>query len=250
MPVLHLPRAGRALGDHLDHLFEVEPRLVAEMQSLGQPLHQPGDGDLVDHLGELAGARRPHQPDHLRIGLDHRLGLVESLLLAADHDRQRAVLRARLAAGDRRVERCEAACLGLFGKLARDFGGSRRVVDIDRALAHRLEAAVGADRHGAQVVVVADAGEDEVLAFGGFAGGLRECAAMLGRPLLGLGRGAVVDGDVVAALLLQVSGHGITHHAKPDERNRCHFCESFQSGDPAFLSQSLSRLESSDAGEW
>src|SRR5690606_40685493 len=33
VPVLHLPGAGRALGDDLDHLFEVEPGLAAEMQT-------------------------------------------------------------------------------------------------------------------------------------------------------------------------------------------------------------------------
>ena len=46
---------------------------------------------------------------------------------------------------------------------------------------------------------------------------------MLGDPFLGLGGGAVVDGDVVAALVLEVAGHRIAHHAKTDECDRCHF---------------------------
>ena len=40
----------------------------------------------------------------------------------------------------------------------------------------------------------------------------------LGHPLVGLGRGAVVDGDRVACLG-QVTGHVIAHDAKADERH-------------------------------
>ena len=88
-------------------------------------------------------------------------------------------------------------------------------------------------------------GHDEVHnALGGFGGSPGEGTAVLGRPFLGLGSRPVVDGHVVAALLLQMSCHGIAHHAKPDECDRCHFLESFQSGDPASLAQSFNRLES------
>jgi hypothetical protein len=37
-----------------------------------QALNQAGDADLVDHLGELAGAARTHQADQLGKALDHR----------------------------------------------------------------------------------------------------------------------------------------------------------------------------------
>jgi hypothetical protein len=41
----------------------VEPeRLRAKWIASDEALHQPGDRDLVDHLGELARRRRPHQP--------------------------------------------------------------------------------------------------------------------------------------------------------------------------------------------
>ena len=61
------------------------------------------------------------------------------------------------------------------------------------------EGAVGAERHLAQVVVVADAGEDDVCICAAAAAGVRrERAAVFGDPGLGLGAGAVVDGDVVA----------------------------------------------------
>src|SRR5690606_15147628 len=44
--VLHLPRAGRALGDHLDHLLDVEAGLLAEMDAFREPLHEAGDAYL------------------------------------------------------------------------------------------------------------------------------------------------------------------------------------------------------------
>ena len=62
-----------------------------------------------------------------------------------------------------------------------------------------------------------------------------ERAAMLGDPFLGLGGGAVVDGDVVAALVLQVAGHRIAHDAKPRNATFAIFVESFQSDCPVVL---------------
>ena len=38
------------------------PGLLAEVDGFGEALHHTGDADLVHHLGELAGARRPEQP--------------------------------------------------------------------------------------------------------------------------------------------------------------------------------------------
>ena len=52
-----LPPAEDEIGlvaHHLDHLLDIESGLLAEMDALGQPLHEAGDADLVDHLGELA----------------------------------------------------------------------------------------------------------------------------------------------------------------------------------------------------
>src|SRR6185437_346420 len=65
------------------------------------------------------------------------------------------------------------------------------------------------------VVVVADAGHDEILAGRRFLRGLGALAAVLRDPLLGLGGGAVVDRDVMPALLLEVTGHRETHPAEP-----------------------------------
>src|SRR5262249_5096526 len=71
-------------------------------------------------------------------------------------------------------------------------------------------------------VVIADADHDEILIGGGLLRGLGAAAAELLNPLLRLGGGAIVDGDLVAAFGLQVSCHGVAHDAETQERNLRH----------------------------
>ena len=81
--VLHLPGLRRAFGDDRDHRLDVEAGLLAEVDRFREALHQPGDADLVDHLGELARAgrlarARQHLPvsgsRHPATGRDRRAG--------------------------------------------------------------------------------------------------------------------------------------------------------------------------------
>ena len=72
----------------------------------------------------------------------------------------------------------------------------------------------GTERDLAQIVVIADAAHHEILAFGGLFRRSRGFAAVLGDPLVGLGAGAIVDRDVVTALVLQMPRHRVAHHAK------------------------------------
>jgi 3-hydroxyisobutyrate dehydrogenase len=129
---------------------------------------------------------------------------------------------ASLTAGHRRVDEGEPALLGLGVELARNLGRGGGVVDEDRALAHAGEGAVGPERHFAQVVVVADAAHDEVLAVRGFLRRLGGLAAKLGGPFLGLGGGAVIDRHLVAAFVLEMPGHGVAHDAQAQKRNLRH----------------------------
>ena len=96
------------------------------------------------------------------------------------------------------------------------------MIDEDRALAHAGEGAVRPERDLAQVVVVADAGHDEILTRGGGLRGRRGFAAELRDPFLGLGGGAVIDRDLVPAFVLQMSGHGVAHHAQAQKRHLRH----------------------------
>jgi hypothetical protein len=141
----------------------------------------------------------------------------EGLRLAAAHHREHAVLGAGLAAGDRRIDEVKAVRLGLGVQFARDLRRCGGVIDNHRVLAHAGEHTVVAEHDLAQVVVVADAGHHEILALGGLLWRRRAPAAELRYPFFGLGGGAVVDGDVVAALGLQMSGHRVTHDPQADK---------------------------------
>ena len=132
-----------------------------------EALNQAGDADLVDHLGQLAGARGPEPLAHACIGGDHRLGAGIGVFAAAAHHRQHAVFRAGLSAGHRRIDEFEAGLGGGGVEFAGDLGRGRGVVDEGGAFLHAGKSAIGADRDGAEVVIVADAGHDEILAFRG-----------------------------------------------------------------------------------
>ena len=193
------------------------------MDALGEALHQARDADLVDHLGELAGAGGPEPLAHPRIGAgDDRLGALVGILVAAAHHGEHAVLGAGLSPGHRRIDEFEA---GLFGgriELAGDVGGGRGVIDKGRALLHARERAVGAECHAPQIVVVADAAHHEILALSRGLRGCRGLAAELLGPLLGLCRGAVIDGHLVATLLDEVTCHRKTHHAETEKSDFSH----------------------------
>ncbi len=160
--VLHLPRLRRALRDHVEHEVRVEAGLLRERDAFGEPLHEAGDADLVHHLGELSRARGTQQRDRAAIGIHRGLGALERAFLPAAHHRELAVLGARLAPGDRRVDEVDALLLRGLEDPARGVGRRGRVVDEHRALLHAGERAVLAQGHLEQIVVVAHADHHEV----------------------------------------------------------------------------------------
>ena len=192
------------------------------MDAFGQSLHQPRDADLVDHLGELAGAGGAKQLAHPRIGGDHRLGAAIGRLATAAHHGKDAVLGAGLTARHRGVDEMEAGSGRCLVEFTRDFGGGGGVVDEDRALFHPGEGAAVAKGDRAQVVVVADAGHHEILTLGG---GLRSrggaSAEFVGPGFRGRRR-AVVDRHLVLTLLHEMPRHGEAHDAETDESDFSH----------------------------
>ena len=201
----------RALGDRLDHGFDIEPGLAREMNAFREALHHARNANLVDHLGELSRARRSEQLAHARIGGDHFLGASIRFGIAAAHHGEHAVLRAGFAARHRRVDEIEAAFLCLRVEFARDLGRRRGVIDEHRALPYLGERSA---RDRAHIVVVADAHHDDVLALDGVLRRLPGAPAEFLGPLFCLRGGAVIDRHLVAALVLQVSGHRVAHHAQ------------------------------------
>ena len=88
--------------------------------------------------------------------------------------------------------------------------------------ASACEGAAGAGGDAAQVVVVADAGEDDLGRRRGRRGGVAAlAAAVLGHPGLGPARRAVVDRDLVA-LGGEMARHRIAHHPESDESDARH----------------------------
>jgi hypothetical protein len=86
---------------------------------------------------------------------------IGALVAAAHHD-ELAVDRARLPARDRRIHEADLRGIGGGVHLARDRGRDGGVIDEDRPAPHAREGAVGAGADAPQVVVVADAGHDEL----------------------------------------------------------------------------------------
>src|SRR6185369_13542808 len=103
--IFHLPRLGGALADDVEATLDVESCFVREVDSLGERLDESGDAYLVEHLRKLAAARTAHQRDRASIVGEHRRRGAERRFVAADHDGELAVFRARLAARYRRVEK-------------------------------------------------------------------------------------------------------------------------------------------------
>ena len=104
-------------------------------------------------------------------------------------------------------------------QFARHIRRRSRMIDKNRTLGHAAEGTPVADRHGAQVIVIADAGEHEVSSLGCLFRRRSGLAAVFLGPLLGLGGGAVVHRDLMSAFGLEIPGHRIPHDPQSDPCN-------------------------------
>ncbi|MNT15876.1 hypothetical protein D3C72_1509530 [compost metagenome] len=183
-------------------------------------MHQAGNADLVDHLGQLARAAFAQVGAGTREGHGHRLDGVEHRFIPAAHHRELAIDGARLPAGDGRVDELQAQCLGLGVEFTGHIRRCRGVVHKDRSALHAGKGAILAGGDRAQVIVIAHAAEHDVGTGGclarrgrvgrGLAGG------KFGHPSLGFFGGAVVHGDLVARLG-EMGSHRVAHDAQADE---------------------------------
>jgi hypothetical protein len=211
--VVELPALRRALADDVQHQRHVQPRALTEGDGLGQALHQAGDGDLVDHLGQLPGTALADAGHGLGEVHRHRLHRVKGRGIAAAHHGQRTVHRAGLAAGNRGVDEVQA----LGARLGRQLRATRAGCLSSSTMASlpRPAKAIGTS-HAAQIIVIANARKDHLGIGGRLARCARRPAAKFLYPLVGLLGGAVVDSDVMARAG-QVPGHRIAHDSESEE---------------------------------
>ena len=209
---------------------------MPEGDRFAQALHQPGDADLVDHLGELAGPAGAQQHKGPCICHGHRGNGVKSSVVAAAHHGQHAVLGAGLAARDRCIDKLQAQLASVCEKLAGDIGRCRCVVHEDGPRPHAGEgpivaafavAQIRSQGDAAQIAIVADATKHDIRAGRGQARRRRVLRPVGGGELLapgsGFGCGPVVDRHRVACQR-QMPGHGKPHDSqaeKGDFAGRC-----------------------------
>src|SRR5262249_49712877 len=195
---------------------------ASQNAGLGKSLHKAGNADLIAHLGKLAGAPWPHQVASPCISRDDLFGPSEPLRVTPPHHGERTILCTGLAARHGGIDGIEAAVTGCGMKLASDLGRRRGVIDEHRVLRDPVKSAILSEGDLAKVVIVADTGHDEILTLGGGQGGGGGTPAELRHPFLGLGCGAIVHGNIVTTLGLEMTRHRVTHHAEPEKRYLCH----------------------------
>ena len=113
--VQHL-RAGQAAAEHLESGRGVHAVRLEEDDRLGERLDVRGDDELVRRLDGLARSAGADVDDGLAHHVEVGLGRLEVVRVAADHDRQRRVDRAGLAARHGRVDETQAPGRGLLGE--------------------------------------------------------------------------------------------------------------------------------------
>ena len=120
-PVFHLPGLRCPFGNDFEHLPDIQPATAGKIQPLRQPLHQAGDADLIDHLGQLAAPHRSHQAHSTGVTIDDRSSLVKDLLRPAHHHSKSPVFGSCLTSRDRRIQKSDTAVGALGSEFPRHF---------------------------------------------------------------------------------------------------------------------------------
>ena len=154
-------------------------------------------------------------------GSEEISALFEHFRLAADHDGERRVPRADVAARDGRIERSDALFLRCSENLLGERRTRRRHVDDDAAFLCRKDA-LGAQIDFLDVLRVADDGNDDVRLFRQLFWRRRPACAVF-KKRLRLFLRARVDADGIARLH-EIPRHTASHDARADEADlfSCH----------------------------
>ncbi len=141
----------------------VQAELLRQQKSFRHADHVDGQHHVVADLHRLAGAGPAGVEDILAHRLQDRLAAGEGVLGAADHERQRAVLRADRAARNRRVQHRQTGRLGRRGDGARAFHIDGGTIDQQRFGAlHRLDQAALVQPDVPHMLAGGQHGDDEI----------------------------------------------------------------------------------------
>ena len=119
---LEQPRVDAAGRDDLDQLAQIRARLGADRECLGGGGTYRLRQKIVQQLDDVPGTRAAHVKNVFAIGLQHRLDAREHLGRRAHHGVERAALRIRRGARQRRVHQGDAALRALRSQLLRRLG--------------------------------------------------------------------------------------------------------------------------------
>ena len=199
------------------------PALLGEVHALGEALHEPGDADLVDHLGQLARrrtgpsgrqaraklmitgsarAKASASPPHITVSTpfsapawppETGASTKAKPLPRPPRRRVRARLRRRPSCCRRRRRPCAMPAKAPSGP----------------SVTERRSSSLPTQEN------------TKSWPLGGLRGRPARPPPCSDDPLLGLGEGAVVDGDVVP-LGREMAGHGIAHDAETEESDFRH----------------------------
>ena len=149
-------------ANHVEHLVHVQSRVLTERNGFAEALHQARDTNLIHHLRQLPRATLTKTGERSGKRHRHRLNRVKGGLIAATHDGQHAIFCACLASRDWRIYELKVEVFGGQIQFARHAGGGGRVVNKNRTRFHAGKGTLGPERDAAQIVIIADAAENEV----------------------------------------------------------------------------------------
>ena len=211
-PGAHRDAVAGRVGHHLVELCEIDAGAFGHHRRLGGRQHLRGVDEVVAELDDLTHAGTADVHDQARERVEHGPRRLERFLVAADHQGQRALLRAGRAARQRRFEvtrtgRGDALVLRAF-----DVGIDGGRVDDDLAGAQRRKRVV---EHRDHVRRVRHAQDGDVTRFDDAA---RSVTLACAERDCGVDRRATprCHGDLVTSLD-EMASHREPHCAQPDE---------------------------------
>jgi hypothetical protein len=168
---LHDGTSGRSGGQYIGRAANVEAAALGHGDGLAQARELHAAHEIVDELEQRAASGRTHVHLAAAHGREQRGGAFGRRRLAAHEKIQRALFGLRFAAGDRRVEKTDAARRGQGAELAHPSHRERARFDGQGVTIHRRQRARLAQPHGARGVVIGEHRDDRL----GAARGVGRC---------------------------------------------------------------------------